>query len=471
MTMQISRENKCGVYLMLMRIGLFALVTLSFFLAMGLNTPYVLRVSRTAAITLFGFSVLFLLFMNIYHGFDIQHEQSRQIIFSTIISVLLSDAGAFFELLIMNFNENNRSSLAPEWADIGCFALALLLQILWIVFYTRAAKFLYYRMTPPRQCCVVVGADSGQARLSQKISSYRKRYVIQETLRCDDPLLLERIARYDHVFLCELPGEERARLIEYCYRIRKPVQYGMELIDVISQGGTQDILDDAPFISIDRLGLTLEQRMGKRALDLVFSLLALLVLSPLMLLCALVIRLYDGGPALFRQERATLDGRIFRIHKFRTMRVGVDSETSVIDDDARITPVGRVLRRWRLDELPQFIDILKGDMSVVGPRPEMLSNVRDYTRVMPEFSYRLRVKAGLTGYAQIAGKYNTSPKDKMMMDLMYIENYSLLEDIKLILRTVTVLNRPDSTEAFSETRGASPAAPGGAAPSDNAAMK
>ena len=435
---------------MLMRVGLFVLMVLSFFLTMGLNTPYLLNISRTAAITGFGFTVLFLLFMNIYHGFDVQHEQSRQIIFSTIISVILTDAGAFFELMIMNFNENNRSTLAPELADIGGIILCLALQILFIVFYTRVAKFLYYRMTPPLQCCVVVSGDSEKARinLDEKLSSYRKRYIIRDALLCSQPDLLTQIAKYDQVFLYNLPGEERTRLIKYCYRIRKPIFYDMELIDVISLSGSQDILDDAPFVTVDRLGLTIEQRIAKRTLDIIFSLFALILLSPVMLVCAAAILLDDGKPVLFRQERATLNGRVFRIHKFRTMRVDADSETSVTGDDSRITRVGRVLRRWRLDELPQFIDTLKGDMSVVGPRPEMLSNVREYTKAMPEFEYRLRVKAGLTGYAQIAGKYNTSPKDKMIMDLMYIEHYSLLEDIKLILRTVTVFNKPDSTEAF-----------------------
>ncbi|MBO4297196.1 MAG: sugar transferase [Clostridia bacterium] len=448
----MTRENKRSLFLMLMKIDLFLLLALSFFLIMGLNTPYLLNISRTAAIVAFGFTVLFLLFMNIYQGFDMQHEQSRHIIFSTIISVLFTDAGAFFELMIMNFNENNRSTLLPEWADIGCLALCLLLQILWIIFYTRASKFIYYRMTPPRRCCVITSGEANLEQLSERLALYRKRYMIEETLSCDAPDLFDRIKQFDQVFLYGLPGDQRTRLLRYCYGIRKPVQYDMELIDVISQSGASEILDDVPFISID-LGLTLEQRVAKRALDILFSAVALIVLWPVMLGCAVAIRLEDGGPALFRQERATLNGRVFRIHKFRTMSVGADSETSVYDDDSRITRVGRVLRRWRLDEIPQVIDILRGDMSVVGPRPEMLSNVREYTNVMPEFSYRLRVKAGLTGYAQIAGKYNTSPKDKMMMDLMYIDHYSLLNDIKLILRTVTVFYKPDSTAAFERAPG------------------
>ena len=131
------------------------------------------------------------------------------------------------------------------------------------------------------------------------------------------------------------------------------------------------------------------------------------------------------------------------------MKENVQNYSATSDDD-RITSVGKVLRKLRIDELPQILNILKGDMSTVGPRPEMLKNVCDYTEALPEFAYRLRVKAGLTGYAQIAGKYNTSPKDKLILDLMYIENYSIWRDIKLILQTLIVFFKSDSTEAFGE---------------------
>ena len=173
----------------------------------------------------------------------------------------------------------------------------------------------------------------------------------------------------------------------------------------------------------------------------------LLLSSPIWLISALAIKLYDRAPVFFNQDRATIHEKVFRVYKFRTMKEHVENR-SVTEGDDRITPPGKILRKFRLDELPQLLNVLKGDMSLVGPRPEMLENVIAYTEELPEFRYRLRVKAGLTGYAQIAGKYNTTPKDKLMMDLLYIERYSVFRDIQLLFQTVIVFLKSDSTEAF-----------------------
>ena len=179
----------------------------------------------------------------------------------------------------------------------------------------------------------------------------------------------------------------------------------------------------------------------------------IIVCGPLMLVCAALIKAEDGGSIFFRQLRATKGGELFNVYKFRTMKEENAENRSVTSDDDRITKVGKYLRKFRIDELPQLINIFKGEMSVVGPRPEMVENVDKYTAELPEFSYRLRVKGGLTGYAQIAGKYNTSPKDKLVLDLMYIEKYSLWLDFKLIMQTVTVFFRAgDSTKAFSKQK-------------------
>ena len=214
-------------------------------------------------------------------------------------------------------------------------------------------------------------------------------------------------------------------------------------------GSKTVILDDKPLVSAVVRDLTLEQRFVKRAMDLVISCVGLIVFGPLMLVCAALIKAEDGGHVFFRQLRATKGGKLFKVYKFRTMKEENSINKSVTSDDDRITKVGKILRKFRIDELPQLINIIKGDMSVVGPRPEMIENVDKYTEELPEFSYRLRVKGGLTGYAQIAGKYNTSPKDKLVLDLMYIEKYSLWLDFKLILQTVTVLLKAsDSTAAF-----------------------
>ena len=184
--------------------------------------------------------------------------------------------------------------------------------------------------------------------------------------------------------------------------------------------------------------------------------LILLLLSPLMAIIALLIHYEDGGKVIFRQSRMTIGGRNFTIYKFRTMKEHFEGlpQSSATEDDPRITRVGRVLRRTRLDELPQFWNILRGDMTLVGPRPEMLDNVEKYKSQMPTFVYREKVKAGLTGYAQIEGKYNTVPEDKLMLDLMYIEHFSLFNDMRLLFRTLTVLFRKDSTEGFAKKENA-----------------
>ena len=207
------------------------------------------------------------------------------------------------------------------------------------------------------------------------------------------------------------------------------------------------LLDDISMLNYNVTGLTMEQRIIKRSMDIILSLLMGIVTSPIWLLSAAAIKAYDGGSVFFKQDRATINGNIFQVYKFRTMKEHVENR-SVSEDDDRITPPGRILRKIRMDELPQLLNILKGDMSFVGPRPEMIENVEAYEEELPEFRYRLRAKAGLTGYAQISGKYNTTPKDKLMMDMMYIENYSVFKDIQLLFQTAIVLLKSDSTEAF-----------------------
>jgi lipopolysaccharide/colanic/teichoic acid biosynthesis glycosyltransferase len=191
----------------------------------------------------------------------------------------------------------------------------------------------------------------------------------------------------------------------------------------------------------------MEQRIMKRLLDISLSLILGILSSPFWIAGMIAVKVHDGGPVIFKQERATIHGRRFDVYKLRTMKQNVENYSAKADDD-RITKPGKFLRRTRIDELPQLWNVLKGDMTFVGPRPEMIKNVEEYTEELPEFQYRLRMKAGLTGYAQITGKYNTTPKDKLIMDMMYIEQFSILRDIQLIFQTAIVLLKSDSTEAF-----------------------
>ena len=263
-----------------------------------------------------------------------------------------------------------------------------------------------------------------------------------------DPDLKARIERADVVFIAGVPDSERLRLMRICYDLRRDVVCKAELQDVMLSSAQPLIVDDAPFLEMDYHKITLVQRAVKRLGDIAVSAAVLLLLWPLMGLIALAILLDDGRPAVFRQERLTLGGHTFTIRKFRTMQKNAAGTFPEEEDDLRITRVGRFLRLTRLDELPQFWNILIGDMSLVGPRPEMLANVSRYKSALPTFVYREKMKAGLTGYAQIEGRYNTSPEDKLMLDLMYIERFSILNDIRLLFRTPTIYFRKDSAQPF-----------------------
>lgn len=214
-------------------------------------------------------------------------------------------------------------------------------------------------------------------------------------------------------------------------------------------------LFDTPIFLIREYALTVEQRLTKRVIDLFFSLLLLVVTAPIMLITAIVIKCYDRGPALFKQVRCTAGGKRFQILKFRSMRVDAEKDgvaRLASQNDDRITPIGRFIRAVRIDELPQLFNILKGEMSFIGPRPERPEIIEQYLEEMPEFAFRMKMKAGLAGYAQVYGKYNTMPYDKLKLDLSYIENYSLWLDLRLMLLTLKILFKPESTEGVEESQ-------------------
>jgi len=290
-----------------------------------------------------------------------------------------------------------------------------------------------------------------ESKLKKSIDSYRKQFVVCREMDLNDPQLLSAIDENDCIFLCNLTATERVHIVEYCYAKRKNIYYTLEVSDFVSLGARRIMFSDTSMMHCPPKGLHMEQRIIKRGFDILVSAFVLLLTSPIFLLTAIAIKLEDGGHVFYRQPRATYGGRVFNVIKFRSMREANSVNVSVTKNDDRITKVGKFIRKFRIDELPQLINVLKGDMTLVGPRPEMLENVEKYTCQLPEFSYRLWVKAGLTGMAQIYGKYNTSPKEKLALDIAYIEQYSLLLDLRLFLRTLLVLFTPEeSTEAFDD---------------------
>lgn len=433
----------------LIKITLYISLLGSFFLIMGIENWQLLRLSRTAGITLSTFCVVGLGLTAAYGTFDIGLRKSKPIIASLGLATVLTDLITYVQLAIMNTNDANNRQFKFE--NIGLLLIVIVVQIWLIVIFTYAGNYIYFRMHAPERCCVVTESAESLSEIVNAILSFKKQYKICFARDYRSDQLYDTILKCDTVFIYNVPVQPRTEIMEFCYRNLRNVYISPEIADVVEINAKHVILDDISLISAPVKELSFEQKIMKRLMDIILSLIALIISSPVLLLCAVSIKLCDGGKIIFKQKRATKNGKVFQVYKFRTMKENVEN-FSAISDDKRITSVGRIMRKYRLDELPQFINILKGEMSMVGPRPEMLENVYLYTKEYPEFAYRLRVKAGLTGYAQIAGKYNTSPKYKLVLDLMYIEKYSLIKDIKLLLQTLIVLFKPDSTEAFNKEK-------------------
>lgn len=434
------------------RVLLMAALSLALFLPFSVRNPYLIIPSRTSIITLCTFYLVYILMTRVYGGLDIGERKSRPIVYSLGLCVAAADVVTHLYLCIMNTTVVHGGRFVYEQPYLLALAFAIQLALIWCAAYGGNA--LYFHFVHPQRTLFVVRPGTDAQRLAGKVRRYRRQYAIDQVAASDQSDLFELIDRHDAIFLCNLTAEERVKIVERCYCQKKDFYYTMEISDLVSIGSEHMLFDDVSVMHCNAHGLSVEQRAVKRALDVLCSLLGLIVASPIMLAVALAIKLDDGGHVFYKQPRATYRGRAFNVIKFRSMREEGSVHRSACKDDDRVTRVGRFIRKFRLDELPQLLNVLRGDMSLVGPRPEMLENVRRYTEELPEFSYRLWAKAGLTGMAQVYGKYNTTPKEKLMLDMIYIERYSLLLDVKLLLRTVMVLLTPDeSTEGFDAGQG------------------
>lgn len=427
------------------KVCLYIILMAIFMISLGRENPALIRLSRTMGITLSTFIVVGLLFVTIYGKYDVGRRKSKPIVYSMALAVLFTDVITYAQLMIMN--TITPSVYAFRFVSVKALFVAIGIQLVVIIFFAYAGNALFFKIHKPEKCYIVTSSQENLDAILRGILKYRKQYSVESVFDYKDKELLTKLKDADTVFLYNIPIPYRSELTNYCYRNRKNVYFNPEIEDVVEMSSEYYLLDDISMLNYNVKGLNMEQRIIKRCMDISFSILLGIVSAPIWLLSAAAIKIYDGGSILFKQDRATIHGTVFQVYKFRTMKEHVENR-SVTEDDDRITPPGRILRKIRMDELPQLLNILKGDMSFVGPRPEMLENVEAYTEELPEFRYRLRVKAGLTGYAQIAGKYNTTPKDKLMMDMMYIENYSVFKDIQLLFQTAIVLLKSDSTEAF-----------------------
>ena len=335
--------------------------------------------------------------------------------------------------------------------------ILMLIDVIWIGIWTAISQGLYSMLFPPRDMLLVHGERSPEDILN-KFKSRPDKYNICKCMPVKEgceAICKEIENRYDAMVLWDIPANERNYLMKYCFAHSIRVYIMPKISDVLIKGASEMHIFDSPLYLIREYNLKVEQRFAKRCIDLICSLLLIIITSPIMLITAILIRLYDGGPALYKQVRCTLNGKEFKIIKFRSMKVDAEKDgvaRLAMKEDDRITPIGKFIRAVRIDELPQLFNILVGDMSFIGPRPERPEIIAKYLEEMPEFAYRMKVKAGLAGYAQVYGKYNTTPYDKLKLDLSYIENYSIWLDLKLMLLTLKTVLKPESTEGVDKTQ-------------------
>lgn len=390
------------------------------------------------------YALFFVIFSYILGGMKIGYLKSSSLMLSQTLALIAANVSIYLETVLLSARFVN---IIPM---IELTAIDIVVIFIWTFLVNRIFRKLF-----PARHILLLYEEYDPSVLLRKVNSRKDRYLIKKSMNVEEGWdnITKEMRNYDAVFLCDIHSPLRNRLVKYCYANGIRSYITPKISDIIIRSSENIHMFDTPLLLSRNNGLSFEQKLVKRFMDIVISLVMLIITCPFMLVTALAIKLYDGGPVFFRQKRCTINGREFYIHKFRSMIVHAEREGAVIpatEDDERITPVGKVIRKTRLDELPQFIDILKGDMSVVGPRPERVEHVEMYTREIPEFSYRLKVKGGLTGYAQIYGKYNTTAYDKLKLDLMYIQNYSFLLDLKLIIMTVKIIFVKESTEGFED---------------------
>ncbi len=391
------------------------------------------------------FVVLYCFFARVYDAFLLSIKRLSEVFISQLMSILMADGFMFLILWLMSGSFPN---MVPALAAL---AVQLMLSLVWC----RCAHHWYFRHFEGQKTVVVYDMERGLEDLFDQYGLDRKFHVVA-TCTADECMAarMQMLKGMDAVFLSGVQSHERNQILKYCIAHHVCVYVIPRIGDVIMSGAKRMHMFHLPLLQVGRYNPSPEFLLVKRIFDVVASAAVILVTSPLMAIVAIAIKAQDGGPVFYKQTRLTKDGKEFKILKFRSMRVDAEKDgvarLSTGEKDDRITPVGRVIRACRLDELPQLFNILAGSMSVVGPRPERPEIAKQYEQEMPEFSLRLQAKAGLTGYAQVYGKYNTSPYNKLQMDLMYIANPSLMADLKLIFATLLILFTKESTEGVSE---------------------
>lgn len=388
--------------------------------------------------------IIFSIFLHSFDGLKYGIYRRTNIIIAQILATLSTAFIIYLQIVL----------LSAGFVTVIPLIFAVLADIAIILIITFTGSLMLRRLFPAKKTLVIYDNYSPDVFI-EKIKTRKDKFVINDIVNVSLGIekLEELIKDSESVMIYDVHSEQRNKILKICFENNIRTYTTTKVSDILVRGAESLHIFDTPLLLYRNIGLTFEQRFLKRSLDIIVSAVLLILTLPIFIISALAIKLYDGGPVFFRQARGTMDGKIFYIHKFRSMIVDAERDGAphpAEEEDTRITPVGKLLRASRLDELPQLIDILVGNMSLVGPRPERIEHIKQYTEEIPEFQYRLKVRGGLTGYAQLYGKYNTSPYDKLQLDLMYIQNYSFFLDIRLILMTVKIMFMKESTEGFTK---------------------
>ena len=434
-------RNACAVIIV-------ALATISFyftwyeFVRVNNQTGHLTGTGNLLMATII-YALLFSIIGKGMHAYKIGVERITNTVVSQVLTVLVVD---IFEVFIS-------MAITGQWRFVNEFirdyAVLAVIQSVVLGFLVVPMIMIYKHLFPPIDVIEIYGQKNG---LYERISKLEDKYNVSELIYSSDydfEEIVEKIGNHEAVLINDLPSKQKNLILKTCFEMNKRVYVVPKISDIIMKNSEELNVIDTPFFLCRNREISTLQRALKRCMDLMLSSIALVILSPIILITAIAIKAEDGGSVFFRQERVTEHGKVFTILKFRSMKEDSgDTLSPTTDDDDRITKVGKRIRPWRIDELPQLINIIRGDMSIVGPRPERVEHVEKYTELIPEFGFRQKMKSGLTGYAQVYGRYNTSALDKLKLDLIYITRYSLITDIQVIFETVKILMFKESTEGF-----------------------
>lgn len=392
-----------------------------------------------AIVTVFSFIVF-----SIYKPYYCGKKKYLDSMYNSILSIVL------IHVVVITLGYIFKRTKIPN----GVFLYSILFSMVAFA-VQKKIMFILYQKIHIKEKSIVIGTTEDKEMISIKLIKhldhlYNVKYILDsEILR--KKMLMKYIDKTETVFISNMVDAElKGDIIKHCYMQNKEAFAIPTTLAIFNNTAVFTTLDDIPVFSFSNR-ISAEEMILKRVVDIVLSVIGLVVLSPVMVASIIAVKIQDGGSVFFKQTRLTKNNKKFEMIKFRTMVENAEASTGPVfadENDSRITRVGKILRMTRIDELPQLVNVLKGEMSIVGPRPERPEIAEKFIKEYDEFRFRTKFKAGITGFAQVRGKYNTALKDKLIYDLYYINNYSIFLDVQIMFYTLKVIFMKSSSEGL-----------------------